>query len=148
MGNRAVITTDRTTPLVGDSNEIGVYLHWNGGRDSVEAFLAYCKLKGYRPPEKDNYGWARLCQVIGNFFGGETSIGIDKCNKLDCDNYDNGVYVIAGWEIVGRRYHDGPEQRGYDLFEMMVEIDEAQPEKERIGVEKIKEYVERRNADA
>ena len=42
MGNRAVITKDR------DLYGIGVYLHWNGGRDSVEAFLAYCDLKRYR----------------------------------------------------------------------------------------------------
>jgi len=147
MGNRAVITTDRTSLHVANSNDLGVYLHWNGGRDSVEAFLAYCKLKGYRPPERDNYGWARLCQVIGNFFGGGTSIGIDKCNNLDCENWDNGVYIIAGWEIVGRQYHDGPEQSGYDLFEMMVEIDNAQPEAERVGAEEIREFVERRNVD-
>ena len=73
MGNRAVITTS-TDINVSESNDIGVYLHWNGGRDSVEAFLLYCKLKGYRTPEYDNYGWARLCQVIGNFFGGGLSI--------------------------------------------------------------------------
>lgn len=64
MGNRAVITTRK------DLNGIGVYLHWNGGRDSVSAFLTYCKLKGFRPPERDNYGWAYLCTTIGNFFGG------------------------------------------------------------------------------
>ena len=31
MGNRAVITTEK--------KDLGIYLHWNGGRDSVEAFL-------------------------------------------------------------------------------------------------------------
>ena len=51
MGNRAVITTRK------DLKDIGVYLHWNGGRDSVEGFITYCKIKGYRPPEYDNYGW-------------------------------------------------------------------------------------------
>ena len=146
MGNRAVITTDRTSLNVANSNDLGVYLHWNGGRDSVEAFLGYCKLKGYRPPEKDNYGWARLCQVISNFFGGTTSIGIDKCNNLDCENWDNGVYIIADWEIVGRRYHEGPEQRGYDLFEMMVDIDKHQPKDEQVGFDAIKKFVEGRVA--
>ena len=58
MGNRAVITTISAEPK--DSTAIGCYIHWNGGRDSVEAFLTYCKLKGYRPPETDCYGWARL----------------------------------------------------------------------------------------
>lgn len=132
MGNRAVITASKALDVSG-SSDIGVYLHWNGGRDSVEAFLKYCELKGYRSPDKDNYGWARLCQVIGNFFGGGTSIGIDKCYNLDCDNYDNGVYLIEGWEIVGRRYFEGAEQREYDLKGMLVEIDSSMPESERLG---------------
>ena len=61
MGNRAIITTK--------DKKIGVYLHWNGGLDSVNAFLKYCELKGYRSPDSSNYGFARLCQVIGNYFG-------------------------------------------------------------------------------
>lgn len=68
MGNRAVITTSKDVE-VDKSNDIGIYLHWNGGRDSVEAFLTYCRISGFRPPEHDCYGWARLCQVIANFFG-------------------------------------------------------------------------------
>ena len=129
MGNRAVITTR--------SKDIGVYLHWNGGRDSVEAFLKYCKLKGYRPPELDCYGWARLCQVIGNFFGGELSIGIDKYDKLDKDNGDNGVYIIENWNIVDRLFISWPEQHEYDLIGMLKSINNAQPEKERISEEVI-----------
>ena len=129
MGNRAVITTR--------SKDIGVYLHWNGGRDSVEAFLKYCKLKGYRPPELDCYGWARLCQVIGNFFGGELSIGIDKYDKLDKDNGDNGVYVIEKWNIVDRLFISWPEQHEYDLIGMLKSINNAQPEKERLSEEVI-----------
>ena len=129
MGNRAVITTR--------SKDIGVYLHWNGGRDSVKAFLKYCKLKGYRPPELDCYGWARLCQVIGNFFGGELSIGIDKYDKLDKDNGDNGVYVIENWNIVDRLFISWPEQHEYDLIGMLKSINNAQPEKERLSEEVI-----------
>jgi hypothetical protein len=38
MGNRAVITLK---PHEGKSygNQVGIYVHWNGGRDSIEAFL-------------------------------------------------------------------------------------------------------------
>ena len=129
MGNRAVITTRENF----DNNGIGIYLHWNGGRDSVEAFLKYCELKGYRRPDKDNYGWARLCQVIGNFFGGSTSVGIDTVDKLDCDNWDNGVYIIEGWKIVDRKYFEGCEQTNHKLEEMLMEIDKNMPEKEQIG---------------
>jgi len=127
MGNRAVITTEE--------KRIGVYLHWNGGRDSVEAFLHYCELKGYRSPSQDCYGWARLCQVIGNYFGGTLSIGIDEYSRLDTDNWDNGVYIIggeSGWEIVGRLYSHG-EQMNYDHDEMLRAIDAAQPKSEQLG---------------
>jgi hypothetical protein len=141
MGNRAVITCS-TMDNVAASNDIGVYLHWNGGRDSVEAFLKYCKLKGYRKPEQDNYGWARLCQVISNFFGGELSIGIDRCCNLDCDNYNNGTYIIKGWEIVDRKYFEGREQDNYDLAEMLLKINEAQPPKEQLEREFILKHLE------
>ena len=138
MGNRAVISTA--------DKQIGVYLHWNGGRDSVEAFLAYCKLKGYRPPEQDNYGWARLCQVIGNFFGGGLSLGTDKFEKLHYDNLDNGIYIIKNWEIVGREYFDDcEEQQEYDLLEMLGAINISQPEKEQVDFEELEKFVDERN---
>lgn len=145
MGNIAVITTahyDLSGAVIKRvfENELGVYLHWNGGRDSVEAFLTYCKLKGYRSPTDDCYGWARLCQVIGNFFGGGNSLGIDTCGKLDCNNYDNGVYLINGWDIVGRVYHEGAEQQHYPLKEILIAINEAQPQNEQIPLEDIENY--------
>lgn len=137
MGNRAVITTEK-----GDrDSKLGVYLHWNGGRDSVQAFLKYCQLKGFRPPEQDCYGWARLTQVIANFFGGGSLIGIDICSRLDCNNYDNGVYLIENWQIVGREDFDWEEQNEYDLTEMLYQIDALQPTREQLGKEKIDELL-------
>ena len=50
MGNRAVITTSRSTDPQYDRSSIGVYLHWNGGPTSVQSFLDYCKMKGHRSP--------------------------------------------------------------------------------------------------
>lgn len=131
MGNRAVITTRDNWRNDG----IGVYLHWNGGRDSVEAFLKYCEIRGFRPPEKDNYGWASLTQVISNFFGGGMSVGVDTLWHLDCDNYDNGVYIIEDWKIVDRVYMRGGEQDEYDLNEMLIAIDETQPVAQQLGKE-------------
>lgn len=125
MGNRAVITTSK--------QQLGVYLHWNGGKDSVEAFLKYCELQNYRTPDTDNYGWARLCQVIGNYFGGSCSVGIDRYCNLDTDNHDNGVYIIKGWDIVGREFFVGEEQDEYPLNEMLKAIDERQPEHMQLG---------------
>lgn len=132
MGNRAVIITK--------DERIGVYVHWNGGRDSIEAFLTYCKIRNYRRPEQDNYGWASLVTVISNFFGNTgSSIGVDTVEHLDCDNRDNGVYVIENWEIVGRKFFDRREQDCHDLLEMLVAVDEAQPKP--IGEEEIKKLL-------
>jgi len=101
MGNRAVITT---APY--SINNVGIYVHWNGGPESVAAFLKACKQLGYRSLASDaNYAMARLTQVIGTFFGGTTSLGIGTLRDLDADNGDNGVYVIGGdWEIVERKF--------------------------------------------
>ena len=101
MGNRAVITAS-TTQTTG----VGIYVHWNGGLESVLAFLHVAKERGYRDPTNDNtYGMARLCGLICEFFGLKSSIsvGIGQLKELDCDNGDNGVYVIGpGWTIKSR----------------------------------------------
>lgn len=132
MGNRAVITNK--------DKEIGVYLHWNGGRDSVEAFLKYCEIAGFRSLTEDPaYGFARLTQVITNWFGGGLSCGVNILKKLDCDNFDNGMYIVDGWQIVGREYYDGPEQQEYDLLDMLLDIDSKQSQ--HIGEEEIKKYL-------
>src|SRR5688572_21773385 len=139
MGNRAVITLK---PHEGKNYEsqVGIYVHWNGGRDSIEAFLTYCKLHGFRSPSSDSCGFARLTQVIANFFGGDgLSIGIDTCRHLDCDNYDNGVYLIKDWKIVGRDYFKGQEQKDYSSVGMLIAIDKSQPADMQLGESKIKE---------
>lgn len=124
MGNRAVITTEENF----DNNGIGVYVHWNGGATSIKGFLTYCAIRGFRAPETDNYGWARLTQVIANFFGMDgLSIGVDTLNHLDCDNGDNGTYLIKNWQVVGHKYGK-PNRDKYDLMEMLKAIDEAQPD--------------------
>lgn len=131
MGNRAIIQT-RTSY---ENEGIGVYLHWNGGYDSVSAFLKYCELKGYRAPDTDSYGWARFCQVVGNYFGGGLSLGIDNFDKDAGEWQDNGTYIIEGWKIVDRKFYDYEEQNNYDLIEMLIDIDKAQPTKEQLGTE-------------
>lgn len=137
MGNRAVITTPK--------KELAVYLHWNGGRDSVEPLLRYCELQGYCPPSEDNYGWARMAQVMGNFFGSSANVGIDLYKYLG-DQGDNGVYVIDGWRIVDRfsEEHDAAgnvterpyppecEQCEYDPVKVMLALNEAMPENLRL----------------
>lgn len=131
MGNRAIIK-----PV---GKDIGVYLHWNGGRDSVEAFLKYCKLRGFRDfggAHADGYGIARFMQIVGNFFGGGLSIGLETNVKMDekyAEMIDNGIYEVDGWEIVGRCPADIGEQKEYDLMDMLHSIDLSQPKYERLG---------------
>ena len=99
MGNRAVITLDQTPTI----NSLGIYLHWNGGPESVLAFAQaahdlgaldrlYCDI---------SYSLARLVQIIGNFTGGTMSVGVDTIGSLDHDNYDNGLFVIHGANSLG-----------------------------------------------
>lgn len=143
MGNRAIIK--------GVGTNIGVYVHWNGGYDSVHAFTQYCKLKGYRSPESDPaYGTARLAQVIANYFGGSSSVGVENMSGATVlmpefvkELYlDNGIYEIENWEIVKHWNPNviSPENEfheGYDLTEMLIAIDECQPVKEQLSREYI-----------
>lgn len=134
MGNRCVITTKE--------KKIGVYLHWNGGIGSVRAFLAYCKIKEYRPPETDCYGWSYLCTTICNFMGDGLSCGIDLYENLDTKNGDNGVYIIENWEIVDRLYAPSSNKSEYDLEDFIRYLNECQPEKIRIEEKELEKKIE------
>ena len=82
MGNRAVIQME--------DNPLEIYLHWNGGRDSVEPIVDYAREQGVRTGD---YGVARLCQIIGNTLGGTLSLGVAPKGSYSGDE-DNGTYVL------------------------------------------------------
>lgn len=118
MGNRAVIAfKDGDTPK---DMCPAIYLHWNGGRDSVQAFLTVAQKLGLG--HSPDYDAARLAQIIGNWFGGSTSLGVGCYGRMDTDNYDNGVYWVQNWEIVEREFQHHPEQNEYDHDELVAEI--------------------------
>ena len=120
MGNRAVITIkEKNTPK---EDWRSIYLHWNGGRDSVEPLLHVAKLYDLRCQSDPSYAIARLSQLIGNTLGGTLSLGVGTYKQLDTDNADNGVYVVENWEIVDREYHHGLEQQEYDFNKVVSEI--------------------------
>ena len=126
MGNRAIVKQD--------GSSLGVYLHWNGGPSSVTAFLKYCELKQYRGFH-DTYGLARFCQVVGNYFGGGLSIGIEDGileSSKEAEYLDNGIYVVRDWEIV-RHIGASYDYEKYNLELMLKYIDAKQPEEERLG---------------
>lgn len=81
MGNRAIIIPNAPTE---GKPVAGIYVHWNGGVESVLAFCEVCKQRGYWSPEYDDmYAMARLCGVIHEFFGitDGTSLGICVVTK-------------------------------------------------------------------
>jgi hypothetical protein len=102
MGNRAVISM--ACEGIPKEYSPSIYVHWNGGRNSIESFLEVAKRLNVRP--EPTYGMARLCQIITNFFGGTLSVGMGVYSQLDTDNYDNGVYWInTKFEIIDRECH-------------------------------------------
>lgn len=110
MGNRAVIQMR--------GQDAGIYLHNNGGYDTIAPLLHVAKHYGIRG---DDYGIARLAQIMGNFFGGILNIGISTGENLDRDNGDNGTYVIDNqFNIVDRLFYDGPEQNKHPFEEMVM----------------------------
>ena len=150
MGNRAVVTfanmADVEAHLVKDDKEftdgrsvsgfvganphrVGVYLHWNGGKDSITAFCEACRQLEFRGPVSDCYGVARFVQVVCNFFGGTDglSVGVDTLEHLDTDNYDNGVFIVDDkWEVIGREFRRGAEQDDHDVEGMVRELVDKQ----------------------
>lgn len=108
MGNRAVIQFGLAKPEYSDSVP-GIYLHWNGGRASVQGFLEAGRLLGFNhAPDKylpfvvadARDKLAKLCLM---FFKG-SSVHVGEIGRLETDNHDNGVFVInpSTFEIEGR----------------------------------------------
>lgn len=109
MGNRAVISFS-TSP-----NAPCLYLHWNGGRASVEGFLAAAKDLGYHDAGSQKRDVDQLEQFIRPFFAEPNrrlSIYREKVCHADCDNYDNGWYILDPHtlEIRNRRFVRGSEE--------------------------------------
>lgn len=104
MGNRATITPADYNP-----DNLAVYVHWNGGRESVEAFCAVARELNFRPIS-DCYGMARLVYAIGVYFGGELSLGVDRLRDLRSAGGDNGTWLVDDeWQVVGHRDCGGRE---------------------------------------
>lgn len=123
MGNRAVITTL--------GNEKGIYLHWNGGYDSIKplAYYSYYFLEEEKNELEKFKEVAKYC----NFNPEENSL-----LKLDFDNYDNGLYFIKNGKIVGRAfYHYNAEQNEHNLYEFLQFINENMPLCYRLDLEYI-----------
>ena len=95
MGDRAIITFADNDIVNDVCEDIGIYLHWHGNRNWVEAFVRMAKEYEFR---YDDYGIARLCQMIGNTIGTTLSMGVGRASRMD--DSDNGMYFVAtDWTI-------------------------------------------------
>ena len=104
MGNRATIIFANE-----DWTEASpaVYLHWNGGPESVYAFLA--ELDRRDQGHGLDYVCARFAQLVGEFFDGDKqystlSLGVvtgpseitsAELEAVQTDHGDNGFYVVS-----------------------------------------------------
>ena len=105
MGNRAVIAISE------QESATGIYLHWNGGVESVLAFAHAARDMGARSPSGDDcYAMAGLIRAVTLFIhdgaGELISMGVGPVKSLDTDNYDNGLFIIGGdWNIKTRYFN-------------------------------------------
>lgn len=108
MGNRAVITAGAsdTSPAI--------YVHWNGGYNSVSAFMEVAKWAGL-PDPRTNEGMDSLANILARRFFKVRKVGdLHVYRKRFGDSRkglgDNGVYFIdQNWNIVDRKYQQVPE---------------------------------------
>jgi|GEM_PF-5470627 len=116
MGNRALVTFRNA--------RASVYLHWNGGPESICNFVEAMKRQGAFGSDVPPSAFpARLCQVVGNFLRGSLSLGVQYGVS---DPGDNGIYELdiygdlaahyafrygddARYEILDRNYEVDPE---------------------------------------
>ena len=106
MGNRAVITegTGDSTPCI--------YLHWHGGRASVEAFLAVARQLQKAAPDafKTRVERRDILHAICQDFIGSSAYALTYIEAY-ADNGDNGTYLInSKFEITGRKYFNYSEE--------------------------------------
>lgn len=135
MGNRAhVIFTNDS----GSDISPAVYLHWNGGPESVYRFLEETERRMQGRFGDTSYSAARFAQAVGDFFDsgeqGGLSLGVvngpPSLSLEDLEPYnhgDNGVYAVSPSGVrrfVEPLYHSG--LRELSPAEVTAEQEEAE----------------------
>lgn len=103
MGNRAVIAFTEADAAP------AIYLHWNGGRASVEGFLEAARALSIRTAGADHAKTLdAIAQTIArHFFGCDVGLTVyrEPYGRTDRKNGDNGVYLLAQDLTVRKRLH-------------------------------------------
>lgn len=127
-----------------ENSRVGLYLHWDGGRDSVDAFLTYAELAGCLPlgASATDEGLAALAAFTATVMNFVEPYGarLQLCDPWDPDaarDADNGVYIVKDFAIIARYRAPEVEQDERELVPMLKAIDLAQPEHRRLGADRI-----------
>lgn len=134
MGNRGNVVFVDNEGLGKGEISPAVYLHWNGGPESVYAFLAEMDYRQIR--HEAGYEAARFCQIVGEFFdhdqygtlslgvnNGPTEISAEALDKVWTDSGDNGFYVVNRAAGTMRRFNGYPTMEELTLEEVEAERD-------------------------
>jgi len=131
MGNRAyVIFANATFKQLGPA----IYLHWNGGAESIYPFLDELDRREVRV--QADYESARFIAIAAEYFDqayyGTLSLGVENGPRRLADVWkfdpgDNGVYVVArdgkGGRVVRRFFQDRAEKKARELTLAEVEAE-------------------------
>lgn len=112
MGNRAVIKFDF---LKNEEFQPQIYLHWNGGRASVQAFLNVAKNLKLQEKTAEK-AFIEFCNIIRNF-------GVDYEIEFNAESYgDNGIYTIDNnFNIIQRQDLVGLEEKNEEKTKKITE---------------------------
>lgn len=122
MGNRAVITFSTA------NNAPSIYLHWNGGRASVEGFLTAARQLGLRhapTPQAQAEALDNIAEMLARYFF-RCNVGMNVYRLhfagADRDNGDNGTYVLdQDLQIFARLHHKRGEEINREKTAAIVE---------------------------
>jgi hypothetical protein len=111
MGNRAVITFSTA------NNAPAIYLHWNGGRASVQGFIDAARALGLRHASTDAAQTETLDQLAEllarHYFRCNVGMTVYRMHYAgtDRDNGDNGTYLLGhDLTIIDRLYKPRGEE--------------------------------------
>jgi hypothetical protein len=138
MGNRGTVIFHNGKKEI----SCAVYLHWNGGADSIYNFIEEGKKRKSLSHSVD-YAAARFIQIVGEFMDeteqGSTSLGvvngpkaitIKQLSKVQTDSSDNGLYVfnIADWSC--RRFTETYTEKNGEYTSTFNEMSKEEVAKE------------------
>ena len=105
MGNRAVLTFNTA------DNAPAIYLHWNGGRASVQGFIDAARALGLRhapTAAAQTQALDQLAELLArHYFRCNVGMTVDRLHYAgtDRDNGDNGTYLLGqDLTIIDRLY--------------------------------------------